>query len=96
MTTLLDCMHEVIALGPGYFIRTDSAGAYRPSEWESTVLLADIQHECPLVLDDPAWVGPGEGDDDPDLHASAAANAGASRSMPCSSTSSETASERRP
>jgi hypothetical protein len=55
MTTLLDCMHEVIALGPGYFIRTDSAGTYRPSEWEATALLADIERECPRVLDDPAW-----------------------------------------
>jgi hypothetical protein len=55
MTTLLDCMHEVIALGPGYFIRTDSAGPYRPSQWESTALLADMRHESPLVLDDPAW-----------------------------------------
>jgi hypothetical protein len=54
MTTLLECMQEVIALGPGYFIRTDSAGPYRPSQWESTTLLADIQHECPRVLDDAA------------------------------------------
>ena len=47
------------------------------------------------VLDDPAPVRPGEGDDDADLHAWAASSAGASRSIPASSVSSVTASERR-
>jgi hypothetical protein len=55
MTNLLDCMQEVIALGPGEFIRTDSAGPYRPSQWEPTALLDDMQHESPLMLDDYAW-----------------------------------------
>jgi hypothetical protein len=55
MTNLLECLQEVIALGPGEFIRTDSAGSYRPSQWEPTALLDDMQHESPLMLDDYAW-----------------------------------------
>lgn len=55
MTKLLDCMQEVIALGPGYFIRSDSSGPYRPSQWEPNALLSDMRHASPLVLDDYAW-----------------------------------------
>ena len=47
------------------------------------------------VLDDPAPVRPRERDDDPDLHARAPAKMGASRSIPASSVSSVTESERR-
>ena len=55
MATLQDCMEEVVALGDAYFIRSDAPGAYRPSQWESAALLADMQAEAPGVLLDPAW-----------------------------------------
>ena len=55
MATLQDCMQEVIDQGAGFFIQSDAPGAYRPSQWESTALLADMIAESPGVLIDPAW-----------------------------------------
>jgi hypothetical protein len=55
MTNLLDCMQEMIALDHGYFIRSDSPGPYRPSQWDPATLLADMRRQSPLVLDDFAW-----------------------------------------
>ncbi len=55
MTSLQDCLEEVIARGAGYCIRSDAPGAYRSSQWEPAVLLADMQHEAPNTLQDHAW-----------------------------------------
>jgi hypothetical protein len=55
MATLQDCMQEVVDLGTGFFVHSDAPGAYRPSQWESVALLANMQAESPGVLRDPAW-----------------------------------------
>ena len=55
MTSVQDCLEEVIARGAGYVIRSDASGAYRPSQWEPAALLADLQHEAPNTLRDHAW-----------------------------------------
>lgn len=56
MTTLHDCLQEIIEKGPGYFIR----GAVPPGEtmaieWESATLLDDMRQKSPGVLEDHAW-----------------------------------------
>ena len=56
MTSLQDCLQEVIAKGPGYFIRAGTPAAYRPSQWEPAALLAEMRREAPGLLDDPAWM----------------------------------------
>jgi hypothetical protein len=56
MTSLQDCLQEVIAKGPGYFIRAGTPAAYRPSQWEPAALLAEMRRAAPGLLDDPAWM----------------------------------------
>lgn len=56
MTTVQDCMHEIIAKGPGYFIRgAVPAGAQVAREWDPAALLEDMQQNLPGVLEDHAW-----------------------------------------
>lgn len=56
MSSVQDCLQEVIELGPRYFIRISApAGADRTSEWEPAELLAVMQRESPGVLEDHAW-----------------------------------------
>lgn len=56
MTTVQDCMQEIIAKGPGYFVRSSvPAGAYATTEWEPATLLEDMRQNAPGVLDDYAW-----------------------------------------
>jgi hypothetical protein len=56
MATIRDCLNEVIALGPGYIIRTSvRIGAQRRTDWEPSVLLAYIEAESPGMLADNAW-----------------------------------------
>ena len=56
VTSLRDCLEEVIARGPGFFIRSyNMPGAYRRSEWEPAELLAELEIESPGVLEDAAW-----------------------------------------
>jgi hypothetical protein len=56
MTTVQDCLQEVIAQGPGYVIHSSiRAGVDRTMDWEPSALLADIQAESPAVLRDHAW-----------------------------------------
>jgi hypothetical protein len=56
MTTLLDCLQEVIGKGPDFFIRSYAIpGSHRTSEWVSTALLTELQRESPGVLEDHAW-----------------------------------------
>jgi hypothetical protein len=56
MTNVHDCLQEVIMKGPGYVIHSsERAGAQRTTEWEPTVLLADIHQESPRLLADHAW-----------------------------------------
>ena len=54
-TTLEQCMQELVALGTGFYVVSDAPGAYRPSQWESAALLADMEVESPGVLRDHAW-----------------------------------------
>lgn len=56
MTTLYDCLQEVIGHGPDYFIRSSaSEGASGRAEWDPPALLADIRRTSPGVLEDHAW-----------------------------------------
>jgi hypothetical protein len=56
MTTLHDCLREVMEKGTGFFIRSYAIpGAYRTSEWVTTTLLTELQNESPGVLEDHAW-----------------------------------------
>jgi hypothetical protein len=56
MTTVQDCLQEVIAQGPDYIIHSSiRVGAHRTTDWEPSVLLADMQVESPNVLRDHAW-----------------------------------------
>lgn len=56
MTTVQDCLREVIAKGPGYFIRgAVPAGTHVAMEWDPTALLEDMQQKLTGVLDDHAW-----------------------------------------
>jgi hypothetical protein len=56
MTTVQDCIQEVIAKGPDYVIHSSlRAGAHRTADWEPSALLADMRLESPLALTDHAW-----------------------------------------
>lgn len=56
MTTLQDCLQEIIENGPGYFIRSSAPlGAHEGLEWESIAVLTDIQQKSPGMLTDSAW-----------------------------------------
>lgn len=56
MTTVRDCLQEIIAKGPGYFIRgAVPAGEQEATEWDPTVLLEDMRRKLPGVLEDHAW-----------------------------------------
>lgn len=56
MTTLRDCLQEIIAKGSGYFIRgTVPGGSSEVAEWEPATLLEDMRQNAPGVLDDHAW-----------------------------------------
>jgi hypothetical protein len=56
MTTVEDCLQEVIAQGPGYVIHSSShGGAHGIADWEPSALLADMEGKSPLVLSDHAW-----------------------------------------
>lgn len=56
MTTVQDCMQEIIAKGPGYFIRGGvPSGAHEAREWDPTALLEDMRQNLPGVLEDHAW-----------------------------------------
>lgn len=55
MTTVQDCLQEVIALGPGYVIHsTSTARTSRMADWEPSALLADMQVQAPNVLNNHA------------------------------------------
>jgi hypothetical protein len=56
MTTVQDCLQEVIAQGPDYVIHSSiRTGAHRTADWDPRVLLADMQVESPQTLRDHAW-----------------------------------------
>jgi hypothetical protein len=56
MTTLQDCLEEVIGKGPGFFIRSYAIpGAYRTSDWEPGAFLIELQRDAPGLLEDDAW-----------------------------------------
>ena len=56
VTSLRDCLEEVIARGSGLFIRSyNIPGAHRRSEWDPAELLAELEVESPGVLEDGAW-----------------------------------------
>ncbi|HLJ81015.1 MAG TPA: hypothetical protein VKT52_05975 [Ktedonobacterales bacterium] len=56
MTTVQDCLQEIVSKGPGYMIHSSIvAGADKTSDWEPAVLLADMLRTSPGVLDDHAW-----------------------------------------
>ncbi|MGZ3585169.1 MAG: hypothetical protein ACXVCT_20695 [Ktedonobacterales bacterium] len=56
MTTVQDCMQEIIAKGPGYFIRGRApAGEHVAREWEPQALLDDMRQNIPGILEDHAW-----------------------------------------
>lgn len=49
-------MQEIIAKGPGYFIRGGvPSGEHAAAEWDPTALLEDMRHHHPGVLEDHAW-----------------------------------------
>lgn len=56
MTTVFDCLQDIIAKGPKFFIRS-SAATSGPvaTEWEPTALLNNMRQTAPALLDDPAW-----------------------------------------
>jgi hypothetical protein len=56
MTTVQDCLQELIAKGKGYVIHSSLlAGADKTSDWEPAALLADMQQTSPGILEDHAW-----------------------------------------
>lgn len=56
MTTLQDCLQEIIEKGPRYFIRSAvPLGANTAMEWEPAALLDDMRQKSPGVLEDHAW-----------------------------------------
>ncbi|HLZ24318.1 MAG TPA: hypothetical protein VKQ30_19565 [Ktedonobacterales bacterium] len=56
MSTVLDCLQEIVSKGPGYMIHSSVvAGADKTSDWEPSALLADMQKKSPGVLEDHAW-----------------------------------------
>lgn len=56
MTTLFDCLQEVIAKGPRFIVRSSAAASGQAvTEWEPSALLDDMRQTSPAVLDDPAW-----------------------------------------
>lgn len=56
MTTLFDCLREVIAKGPGFFVRSSAVtSGQSATEWEPSALLENMRQTSPAVLDDPAW-----------------------------------------
>lgn len=56
MTTVQECLQEVIAHGPGYVIHSSGEeGPARTADWDPSALLADIQLESPRLLEDHAW-----------------------------------------
>jgi hypothetical protein len=57
MTTVQDCLQEVIAQGSDYVIHSSiRVGVHRTTAWEPSALLADIQVESPNLLRDHAWI----------------------------------------
>ena len=56
MTSVRDCLQEVIAKGQGYVIHSlGEEGPTRTTDWEPNALLAAIQLESPRLLEDHAW-----------------------------------------
>jgi hypothetical protein len=56
VTTVQDCVNEIIAKGPGYFIRGSApSGAQAVIEWDPAHLLEDMRQKSPQVLEDKAW-----------------------------------------
>jgi hypothetical protein len=56
MTTVQDCLQEIIAKGTKYFISsTVSAAAGGNPEWAATALYANMQQESPGLLSHHAW-----------------------------------------
>lgn len=56
MTTVQDCMEEIVAKGSGYFIRSTVSGGTRAvAEWEPATLLEDMRQNVPGLLNDHAW-----------------------------------------
>lgn len=56
MTTVQNCIDEIIEKGPGYFIRgAIPAGEHVAMEWDPTTLLEDMRQKSPGVLEDHAW-----------------------------------------
>lgn len=56
MTTLFDCLQEIIEKGPQYFIRgAVPSGATMALEWDPATLLDDMRQKSPGVLEDHAW-----------------------------------------
>jgi hypothetical protein len=55
-STLQDCIQEIIAKGPGYFIRSTMPEGARPvTEWEPTTLLEYMRQNSTGILEDHAW-----------------------------------------
>jgi hypothetical protein len=56
MTSLQDCLEDVIGKGSGYVIRTSlPTGAYNTMQWQPAAFLAHLQLTSPGVLADHAW-----------------------------------------
>lgn len=59
MTTVQDCVQEIIAKGPTYFISSSVAsgvsGAQVATEWDPASLLEDMRQNSPGLLGDHAW-----------------------------------------
>lgn len=56
MKTVQDCVLEISAKRPGYFIRSSMPDGARPvMEWDLATLLEEMRQNSPGVLDDHAW-----------------------------------------
>lgn len=57
MTSLQDCLDEVIEKGSGFVIRNSIlTGEQRTAEWEPAALLSHLQRTSPGMLEDHAWM----------------------------------------
>ena len=57
MTTVFDCLQDIIAKGPKFFIRGSAVtGGQAATAWEPAALMDYMRETSPAVLDDPAWM----------------------------------------
>lgn len=57
MTTVFDCLQDIIAKGPKFFIRGSAVtGGQAATDWEPAALMDYMRETSPAVLDDPAWM----------------------------------------